>query len=309
MSRIHIMDTGGTEIFVRTLSKAEGLRVIFSEEEDAQPYTDPINKIIHVAKPRWYWKEEQYNCWLGAVCHELGHHRGKNADIMKYFTDKKINTKSIYGKIVNLLMDWVDDFQWRGYPGAHNAVQAVQVRCASRAIPMLMDRPPTTEEDVLLCKVFSWIYSRRAETYQRELMPAAMEWTRLVPHDLHAYNSDLIELLAIQDGPSIEELAKKIVPESMQDEEQEEQEGDDGEGEGGDGKQSEEEGDSDSKECEGKPAETSENTVSYKDILMSHDHSNMGKPAKTTIVYDHVWARTYVPFGTYKEINLEEVCK
>jgi len=78
-----LLDTVSTEIFVRSLAKASNLSVVFFEEEDGQPYTDTVRRTVHVARPRWQWPELQYNQWLGAVCHELGHHRGGNGDLMQ----------------------------------------------------------------------------------------------------------------------------------------------------------------------------------------------------------------------------------
>lgn len=307
---ITIMDTRGAEIFVRSMAGSEGLRVRFEEDEDAQPYTDPIANLIVVAMPRWYWTEHKFQCWLGAICHELGHHRGVNGELMQYFVDKRLNTRSIYGKVINILMDWVNDAQWVGYAGAHNAVEAIQKHCASKGLAMLRTNPPETEEDKLICNVFSWIYNRRALTYQKGLLASAVGWLEIIRHDYDGYNSELSELLVRPSGHAIEVLAKKIVPESMQDPEDEDTEDGD-EGEGADGEQGEpSDGDGDGGDAEDDEegdGDPKENRISYKDVLMAHDHSTMGKPSKTDIVYDHDWSKSYVPFKDYKEIDLSEV--
>lgn len=296
-----IMDERATEIFVRTLSKTCGLRMQYGEDEDCQPYTDPINKVIHVARPRWHWCEEQYQCWLGAVCHELGHHREVNGEIMQYFTDKRVNTKSMYGTVVNLLMDWVNDAQWIKYPGAHMAVQAIQLRCATRSIAGVRSHPPTSDRDKMLCALFSWIYNRRAVTYQPGLMAVASEWADTVPHEYDIHNSELKDLLKNPTGPKVEELAKKICPPDEQDQEEQEQEGEGDPSEGGEGESGEQEGEGKDGEDEGED-KGNVGEISYRDLLISHDHSEIRR--RVNIKYDHDWSDSYIPFNKYKEIDL-----
>lgn len=306
-----LLDTVSTEIFVRSLARTSNLSVVFFEEEDGQPYTDPVRRTVHVARPRWHWPELQYNQWLGAVCHELGHHRGGNGDLMQYFVDRKVNTKSLYGTVVNILLDWINDAQWIKYPGAHLAVQAVQVHCAERGINFAVE-PPKDKRARILTQVFSWIYNRRAETYQRGLMPIATKWEIIVPHSYSAYNSDLADLLLHPSGESVSSLARKIIDEDS-DEDETEGDGDEGnrgegesDGDGGDGQgnPSDEEGSGDS-DAEGA-------WISYRDLLMKNqdDHTHHGKPHKVLVKYDHDPEDSYVPFGDkYKEIDLGSIVR
>lgn len=304
-----LLDTVSTEIFVRSLARTSNLSVVFFEDEEGQPYTDPIKRTVHVARPRWHWPELLYNQWLGAVCHELGHHRGHNGGLMQYFVERRINTKSLYGTVVNILLDWINDAQWTKYPGAHLAVQAVQVHCAERGINFATE-PPKDKRARILTQVFSWIYNRRAETYQRGLMPIATKWEIIVPHGYSAYNSELAELLLHPSGESVSSLARKIIDE---DSDEDETEGDGGEGNPGEGDSDGDgsDGSGDAGDEEGSGDSDAEGAwISYRDLLMKNqdDHTHHGKPHKVLVKYDHDPEDSYVPFGDkYKEIDLGSI--
>lgn len=300
-----LLDTVSTEIFVRSLVKASNLSVVFFPDEDGQPFTDPVKKTIHVAAPRWYWPEHKYNQWLGAVCHELGHHRGGNGNLMQYFVDRKVNTKSLYGTVVNILLDWINDAQWIKYPGAHLAVQAVQVYCAERGITYAA-HPAEDERSKVLTKVFSWIYGRRAETYQRGLMPIATKWEAIVPHGYGVFNSDLADLLLHPSGESVESLARKIISAETDEEENDQGDGD-GEGGKGDGDGESEAGSGDEAGDGESEGDGDDGWISYRDLLMNNqdDHTHHGKPNRVSVHYDHDPADSYQPFGNnYQEIDL-----
>lgn len=297
-----LLDTVSTEIFIRSLARSSNLSVVFFEQEDGQPFTDPVRATVHVARPRWHWAKDQYNRWLGAVCHELGHHRGNNGALMQYFVERKINTKSLYGTVVNILLDWINDAQWARYPGAHLAVQSIQEYCAQRSIEHVINDPPTEERSKLLIRVFSWIYGRRAATYQRGLMSAATRWEEIVPHEYSALNSELLELLSDTVGDRVDALARKIVDSDPETDEEEEEEGH----QPGDEEEPGEEGE------EGEEKQGSGGWISYRDVLMQDqdDHTDMGKPSRCTVKYDHDPSDSYVPFGDrYREIDLSEVVR
>lgn len=294
-----LLDTVSTEIFVRSLAHASNLSVEFFADEDGQPFTDPVKKVIYVARPQWHWPELKYNQWLGAVCHELGHHRGINSSLMDYFVDRRVNTKSLYGTVVNILLDWINDAQWVKYPGAHLAVQAVQVYCAERGINFAVE-PPKDKRARILTQVFSWIYNRRAETYQRGLMPIATKWEIIVPHGYSVYNSELQDLLLHPSGESVSSLARKLIDEESDDEEEEES-SDDGEGDASDEA---------SPDDDGEEGMGGEGWVSYRDLLMKDqdDHTHHGKPNRVTVKYDHDPNDSYEPFGNnYREIDLGDI--
>ena len=299
---LHIMDTNGARIFVRTLAKASNLTVVFHDEY-ITPHTDPVAGTIHVARPKWSFTEDEHQCWQGEILHELGHHRGENLKAMNYFVAQGLDTKTLYGTVVNILLDWINDYQWTPYDGAREALSATQRRCARLGIAKIKSDPMKGENTRKLAKIFSWIYNQRYATYQRSLREA-IEWAHEVPYeDLEVHNSELRELLINQTGEAIEALAKKIVPPSKSEDEEEEEEQE------SDGDESDEQGGDEEKEEE---IGERESFISYRDLLLADDHSSgkgeTGKSAK--IIYDHDPCENYVEFGEkIQEIDLSEVVK
>ena len=299
MKPFHIMDTNGARIFVRTLAKASNLTVVFHEEA-ITPHTDAVKGTIHVARPKWSFTEEEHLCWQGEILHELGHHRGNNGTAMQYFVAKRLDTKTLYGTVVNILLDWVNDFQWTRYDGAREALTACQRRCARMGIELIRDMPPSTKNSEKLSRIFSWIYNQRYLTYQRGLIEA-LEWEHLVPYEdqYGMYNSELRELLNSQTGEAIEALAIKIVPPPKKDDEEQE------ESENADSEDSD--GESENAETEEKESGTEREVfISYRDLLLSDDHGTEGGKNKARIVYDHDRSENYEEFNDYQEIDLSE---
>jgi hypothetical protein len=301
MKPLHIMDTNGARIFVRTLAKASNLTVVFHDEY-ITPHTDPVAGTIHVARPKWSFTEDEHQCWQGEILHELGHHRGENLKAMNYFAVQGLDTKTLYGTVVNILLDWINDYQWTPYDGAREALSATQRRCARLGIAKIKSDPMKGEKTRKLAKIFSWIYNQRYDTYQRSLREA-IEWAHEVPYEeLEIHNSELRELLVNQTGEAVEALAKKIIPPKADDKEEEQEEETDGEGEGGEQKDGEEE----------EEIKDQESFISYRDLLLADDHdSSKGEKGKSAkIIYDHDPRENYVEFGEkIKEIDLSEVVK
>lgn len=313
-----VMDTASATAFARTMAGKARLRAVL-HDEPLQPYTDPVSMTLHVEKPRWTWTEEQHADWRGKLLHEIGHHIEKNGEIMDYFVSIKIDMKSLRGTVVNILTDYINDRQWGelGYTGAMRDVAVCQYIACRRGLEVLAEKgvpEPGTKQGILV-RVFSWIYGRRAATYQPILTALACEWQRAADYPaLIPFNE---ELEAMTDGPSVVNLANKIVPPD----DDEEDEGDSGEGEGeGDGEEGEQggegegEGDPDGgDEKSGDPDKKGEGGgwVSYRDVLMADDHATKpefgGKPVK--IKYDHDWQNTYQPFNTFNEVDLAKEVK
>jgi len=289
---MYVMDTSGAQTFVRAMARADGLIVIFHPEK-IQPYTDPVRKEIHVTCPQWAWTEEEWLCWQGEILHELGHHRGVNGEIMHEFVERKVNTRSLYGTVINILTDWINDYQWVSFGGgAHNSVETVQRRCAREGLRSVQsDGLPEGNAGVLV-RIFSWIYSQRAATYQKGLMMDALGWEKAFPHELDHLNSELRDLLKNPTADKVQALALKLVPPDEQDEQQQEQE-----------VQGEGDPDGDGEEGEGNEAEGS--WVSYRDLLMPHNHDTEAAKNSINIKYDHDPRDNYVPFGnTFDEIDV-----
>ena len=304
MKPLHIMDTNGARIFVRSLAKASNLTVVFHDTY-VTPHTDPVAGTIHVARPKWSFTEDEHQCWQGEILHELGHHRGENLKAMNYFVAQGLDTKTLYGTVVNILLDFINDYQWTPYDGAREALSATQRRCARLGIAKVKSDPMKGEKTRKLAKIFSWIYNQRYATYQRSLREA-IEWAHEVPYEeLEKFNSELRELLVNQTGEAVEALAKKIVPPPKQDEEKE-QEQEEQESEQGDEEEQQEQEEGEEKEEEG---EGEEQFISYRDLLLADDHGS-GKKNKTKIIYDHDPHENYVEFGEkIIEIDLSEVVK
>ena len=299
------MDASAASKFCRALAGRLNLRVKF-HKTPVQPHTNPVSGEIHVTEPNANWTEGQYAVWSGEILHELGHHRGENKDVMEYFLRKKIDMGSMYGTLVNVFADVVNDRQWAGkLDGASRDVQAAQSFHAQRGAESVATNPPTDDLSKLLCEVFSWNYNRRANTYQPLLMKPAREWENVipVPAALEALNPAFD---ALSDGPSIEALIEKILPpeeiEKAQQPQSQEGEGEEGDGESEEGKEG--------KKAKGKAkgklgdeeGEEVEAWVSYKDLL-SDNHATKDAPSESTlhIAYDHEFDRNdYIFAGGFE---------
>ena len=282
MKKKYLLDTYSARKFVETMAGVVGLSVEFSIEP-TQPRTCPVSKRIWVESPKWDWDEITTTKWWGELLHELGHHRGDNGELMQFFVSMRLDTRSFKGTVVNILLDYINDAQWyEEYRGAHRNVEAAQRFYSERGITRAereakegKQYDPKTE---LLFRIFSWIYNRRAATYQRGLAAAAARWLKVRPFDeLTQFNA---ELGALTDGASVNTLADKIVALDPPTDEPEE-DADDGEGSG------------------------AEVWVSYRDLLLADNHANKGAPGKIRIRYDHEPEHNYVPFNTYIEMDLE----
>lgn len=319
---LYIMDTEGAGIYARSLAATAGLTVVFFDE-DGQPYTDPVRKTLHVQKPQWQWDEKRYAIWNGTLLHELGHHRGNNGALMDGMVKRKINTKSLYGAVVNILLDWINDAQWAAFPGANSAVEACQMHYAGQGIARVKESYPKDDKSKLMVTVFSWIYNQRALTYQKGLLATAFEWQDVVPFDsLDVHTAELRALLKSATAESVISLTDKIVPPEHHPDEEEEGE-EEGGGEEGDGEGDPEDGDSESGEGDGPDdgddSESSDKDgegegkkawVSYRDLLLADRHDTRGKPGRAVVItYDHDWADNYEPLGNPEIIDLSEVVK
>lgn len=296
-SRLEVMDTHAARAFVRTVAGEAGLNPTFSEDT-VQPCTNPKTKQIIVTKPQWSWTPEQAAVWRGEILHEAGHWFKGNKDVMQFFLDKNTDMASLYGTLANLFADWVNDRQWiaRNLEGAHRDVQAAQNYHCGRGVDGLIERGvPEDDKGKLLVSVFSWIYNRRADTFQSGLTANAMRWAKYVDYTSLVAHND--ELEALNDGQSIHNLIVKLFEqEEMEDEMPPEQQ--------------ESEGGSESQPEKGENTEDGEKEapawVSYRDLL-ADDHSDMGgEGAPIKIVYDHDPDDSYV---AYDEFNVTDLGK
>ena len=213
MKKKFLLDTYSARKFVETIAGVVGMSVEFSIEP-IQPRTCPVSKKIWVESPKWDWDEITTAKWWGELLHELGHHRGDNGELMQFFAATRLNTRSFKGTVVNILLDYINDGQWfEEYRGAHRNVEAAQRFYCERGVTRVeRDTKDGVQHDpktASLCRIFSWIYSRRAATYQRGLAAAAARWLKVRSFDeLTQFNA---ELEALTDGASVDTLADKIV--------------------------------------------------------------------------------------------------
>ncbi len=211
MRSLRTMNIHAAKGFVNTMAQSRGMTVVYHKEA-IQPYTDPQSKQIHVSRPMAHWDDTQFGVWMGEVFHELGHHRGINGKIMDHFAKKGTDMKSMYGTLVNMFADVINDKQWAGtYDGAHRDVQAAQLYHAARGYNITKDNPPTDDKSRLMAELFSWYYSRRGSTFQPVLRGIGQQWESLIPipGNLTALND---EWAALSDAQSIEDLIAKILP-------------------------------------------------------------------------------------------------
>ncbi len=292
--RLYVMDTYSASAMARTIAQEAGLRFEFHDDPDNDSaFTNPITKTLHVQRPKWQWTEGQFMSWFGKVLHEIGHWRGEFRGDMLYFTEKGVDcTNTLYGRLINILMDFRQNQQWRfEYEGADEAIEHMCVTSADQGIVHASkDKDKMDERTTLLAHVFSWIYGCYS-VFHKRMIPASMAWDNHFPQSKLARYTD--ELFAMSCPEDIETLAKKILNENEQEQEVKDQEERE--------KQHKEGKEKGEKEGEGKGK--GELTEAQKKILEkmmpdAHDPDKRGKPSGQHELIDK--PGDYIPHKEHK---------
>lgn len=104
----------------RSLASAQNLTVTFEDSDNAMPRTD--GKTLYLPFPDPLWSDKDWAIWNDACWHEIGHNFPENRDIFKLLEKHKIDTRSLFGGILNLVDDYrVDKSRTAKYYGMMEA--------------------------------------------------------------------------------------------------------------------------------------------------------------------------------------------
>jgi len=292
------------------------------EKDRVAPRTCPKSKTIWVPAPRAGWSDAEYNEWFGQILHEIGHWMKGYVEDILYPMHNNVDMRSMYGSVLNVLSDFRQDNQWykKGEMGAHVAVSTAQTAAAARGLHEInkMGRGALAHMDDasrFFAEVFSWYYSQKAVTMPM-LSPIANDWVDLIPHQFDKYNDELHGMSCTDDVITLlNKIIQSDAPEGHNEIPEQPSSGEgegDEQGKGGSGGEAKD-GDpsNDGEEVEGKGTGKDESSdgdkegeseggwVSYRDMLLEHDHSDIGQERKSgsieKIIYDHDAAVDYTP--------------
>jgi len=258
---------------------------------DPQPWTDLVNRTVHVPEINAYWSKQRLTVWLGYVYHEIGHHAPEVVDTIDLLKEKKFKMDSQTGRLYNILDDYRQEKNGLGmWPGRDEALSWTQAyHCADGAHNI---RTKGFAPDMeLIINVFGWVYTARGD-WQPDVAFPAVDFASVVP-DPDKYSHLTAELNAAVTAEDVYNLVIKILGTEGHDTEQDKK-SEEGEGEG-EGEEKSSKGKA--KDKGGEDGEDSaKGTVSYKD-LMAHVHKE-GKASEDsyTITYDHEPSKDYTPW-------------
>lgn len=99
----------GLVAWVQALADNARLNVEFyPDDEQGCPATN--GKTLFLNKPKFEWGKDEVNAWMYAVYHEIGHNVPRNKDIFKLMKEKKIDTSTFFGGVVNILDDFRQEY-------------------------------------------------------------------------------------------------------------------------------------------------------------------------------------------------------
>jgi len=105
-----ILDYHAKQKMVRALCANSGLNLVLHDKETA--FTD--GRTLTVPRPSPDYTDEQYVLWEYMVLHESGHNRGDMRDIFDIIKDKKVDMRSLFGSLLNVLDDHRQEFYSAG---------------------------------------------------------------------------------------------------------------------------------------------------------------------------------------------------
>lgn len=297
----------------RSLASAQNLSVKFEPSETAMPRTD--GKTLYLPQPNPLWNDKDWAIWNDACWHEIGHNFPENRDIFKLINKLKIDTRSLFGGILNLVDDYrVDKSRTAKYYGMMEANGVAIPHHVQRMAEGMRSNPDKLDDKgtKIVCTMMTFDCDMRAEfceamkgqsAYTESLLDSeAKGWLE------HLHRDYSKQYCNNKTGDEELELVRniftnvfKMPPEEHGDGSGEPQPGE-GEGDEGDGEGEAQEGsgeaDSDGagdKEGKGKAKRVS---VNYEEML-KHPHSYKQSPGKAKefhITYtDGMESREYNP--------------
>lgn len=298
----------------RSLASAQNLSVKFEPNETAMPRTD--GRTLYLPQPNPLWSDKDWAIWNDACWHEIGHNFPENRDIFKLLEKQKIDTRSLFGGILNLIDDYrVDKSRTSKYYGMLEANGVAIPHHVQRMAQGFRENPEKLEDRGLkiIATMMAFDADMRADfchamrgqsAYLESLLDTeAKAWLEHLHRDYTTrYQNNKTGSEELELNRDIFTNVFKTPPEEHGDGSGEPNEGE-GEGdEDGDGKADSEasgEGNkpSDGKDKDGK-SKTKKVSINYEDV-MKHPHSykmQPGRPSEYKINYtDGMESRDYNP--------------
>lgn len=113
-----ILDYYSKEKTARVLANKSNLSISYHNNGLCKAYT--TKDTIYVQQPDpLNWEESDFLLWDYCIAHEIGHHQPETRDIFDLLKEKKVNTQSMFGFVVNLLDDHrqernrIDEYRYR----------------------------------------------------------------------------------------------------------------------------------------------------------------------------------------------------
>lgn len=271
---------------VRALCKNSGLTMVFHNKDGA--WTDGTT--LHVPRPSADYTDDQWTLWKYMVLHEAGHNEEDNKDVFDLVKEKKVNMKSFFGYVLNLLDDHRQEWASAGeYEGKDLAMDKGRAVFYQHQIDKGLGEV-SGEKERIARALYTWDSIMRTDFQPRVTSPA------YTFHDgLDAETSAIVDKLldsglrfVPRDITAEEEwqLVKDILTylEVDADEEEEKATSSDGKGdesEDGEGKEGATDGGRESKDADGGSESGEEGDEDYSKYLFhKHDESKYGDSYK-----------------------------